>query len=257
MGNKSLTTEQFIINAKKVHGNKYDYSKTVYIKGALKVIITCPEHGDFLQQAAAHVHCAHNCPECGEIVSKKKMRRYYNNRKEDFSNIIPPIGSKVIPLTNGSYSIVDEEDYDRVIEVGWHKVRASAQNDMPIYYAKSRKGLLHRFILNVTDSNINIDHINRDTFDNRKCNLRPCTRDQNMMNSGPRLGSSSKYKGVCFVNPRKLWKATIGMNGKSYFLGEFTCETEAAICYDKKAKELFGEFAYLNFPDLKTGTDNL
>lgn len=63
-GNASPTTEQFIERARKVHGNKYDYSKTVYTKALAKVIITCPEHGDFEQKASSHVNHRSGCKEC-------------------------------------------------------------------------------------------------------------------------------------------------------------------------------------------------
>ena len=61
---KKLTTEEFIERAKAVHGNKYDYSKTVYKNAMGKVIIICPIHGEFEQVAHNHAD-GHGCPKCG------------------------------------------------------------------------------------------------------------------------------------------------------------------------------------------------
>ena len=61
---KKKTTEEFIADARKVHGNKYDYSKTVYVNSRTKVCVTCMIHGDFLQNANDHVRGA-GCPKCG------------------------------------------------------------------------------------------------------------------------------------------------------------------------------------------------
>ena len=61
---KKRTTEEFIELARQVHGDKYDYSKTVYLNKRSKVIITCPIHGDFEQNAHSHLN-GRGCPKCG------------------------------------------------------------------------------------------------------------------------------------------------------------------------------------------------
>ena len=63
---KKLTTEEFIIRAQKAHGNKYDYSKVNYINIRTKIIITCPEHGDFFQTPNRQIS-GNGCKECGNI----------------------------------------------------------------------------------------------------------------------------------------------------------------------------------------------
>ena len=59
--------------------------------------------------------------------------------------------------------------------------------------------------------------------------------------------AGSRYKGVCWHKRKKKWCVSICKSGKRAYLGPFDNETEAALAYDQKAKELFGEFAYLNF----------
>ena len=97
-----------------------------------------------------------------------------------------------------------------------------------------------------------IDHINGIRDDNRIENLRECTRSQNSANAPKRKSydgkiTSSKYKGVYWYKRYQKWKAQIGKDGKMIHLGYFDSERDAAKAYDSKAKELFGEFAAVNF----------
>ena len=100
----------------------------------------------------------------------------------------------------------------------------------------------HRSIMNCPDDLV-VDHINGNTLDNRKLNLRQCTHQQNMMNAVKKRKSLSKFKGV-FRNGNS-WGARIG-NGGRIHIGSFKTEEEAAKAYNEKALELFGEFAKLN-----------
>ena len=108
---------------------------------------------------------------------------------------------------------------------------------------------MHRLITNAPKG-LMVDHINHNGLDNRRKNLRLCTVSQNNRNRRPitRPNKGSKYKGVTFDKKRNLFKAEIQHNKKKYFLGRFKSQIKAAQAYDKKARELFGEFAYLNFP---------
>ena len=94
-----------------------------------------------------------------------------------------------------------------------------------------------------------IDHINNIRDDNRLCNLREATNSENQFNRKNISGFSSKYKGVSFHSRDQKWVACIGSNYKVIYLGRFDDEEEAALAYDEKAKELFGEYAYLNFSE--------
>lgn len=91
-----------------------------------------------------------------------------------------------------------------------------------------------------------IDHINGDTTDNRICNLRDATNQQNQYNSKV-INKSSKFKGVHFESFTNKWKVQIRINKKQVTIGRYKTEVEAAKAYDSKAKEVFGEFARLNF----------
>ena len=108
---------------------------------------------------------------------------------------------------------------------------------------------MHREIIGAPKGKI-IDHIGRDGLSNRKSNLRVCTQAENARNRQGNYNSSSKYKRVARYKGLKSWKVKIMQKGKNMFLGCFGDEMEVALSYDRKAEELFGEFAYLNFPQL-------
>ncbi len=95
-----------------------------------------------------------------------------------------------------------------------------------------------------------IDHINHNGLDNRKANLRAVSMTQNNWNRRKQRGEfTSRYKGVHFDKESGKWGSSIKCKGKQIIIDWFDDEVSAAKAYDKKAKELFGEYAYLNFPD--------
>ncbi len=104
--------------------------------------------------------------------------------------------------------------------------------------------LMHRFILSIEDHKIEVDHIDHNGLNNQKHNIRSCTHKNNMANKKSYIGSSSKYLGVGFKKGK--WESRIRANKKYYHIGVFKTENEAAIAYNNKAKELYGEFANLN-----------
>jgi hypothetical protein len=105
--------------------------------------------------------------------------------------------------------------------------------------------------------NMEVDHVNGNPLDNRKENLRVCTHEENGRNRKPNKGKI--FKGVREIKSvgqkkarHKRFLAAIYFKGKSIPIGYYATEEEAALAYDRKAKELFGEFANLNFPEQKT-----
>lgn len=94
-----------------------------------------------------------------------------------------------------------------------------------------------------------LDHINGDRRDNRIANLRLASGSQNHGNMAARVGGSSKYKGVSWHKTIKKWKVSLCADRKRKHLGYYTSEEEAARAYDKAARETFGEYARLNFPE--------
>ncbi len=93
------------------------------------------------------------------------------------------------------------------------------------------------------------DHINGNSLDNQKTNLRTCTHAENMRNRRSDQGSRSHYKGVCWHNQNNKWVVRIAVNRKQIYLGCFISELDAAKAYDAAARAHHGEFARLNFPE--------
>lgn len=157
---------------------------------------------------------------------------------------------KTIPLTQGYEMLVDDEDYLFLQSFKWYAVPSGNS----VYAQADSIGRAHRVVAQRAGILIDgqqIDHIDRNGLNNRRENLRAATAKQNRRNSRKyqrSRGTSSSYKGVSWHAARNKWQAHIKYN-KSKFLGRFDSEIEAAKAYDKAARELFGEYARLNFPD--------
>jgi hypothetical protein len=149
-----------------------------------------------------------------------------------------------IPLGNGLFATVDAADYEMVRQYKWHAIRKGSK-----IYACCHKGrklvTMHRMIKRPRKGYV-VDHIDGNGLNNRRCNLREWTVQQNRANARPR-GGSSRFVGVYRRGDK--WVAGLLYRGKYYYLGLFDGEVEAAKTRDRKAYELLGEYAYLNFPE--------
>lgn len=162
---------------------------------------------------------------------------------------------KIIPvkIRNKSASrpmLVDDWDYEILKNYQWHESFGYARMRKKRSYVgeKTQQILAHRLIL-WCPKKMETDHINGNRLDNRKENLRIVTRSQNSQNKGKRKKEySSKFKGVSLIKESSKWYAGIRINKKSLNIGHYNNEVDAARAYDEKAKELFGEYAWLNFP---------
>jgi hypothetical protein len=154
----------------------------------------------------------------------------------------------MLRLTKGYFAVVDKADYERV---SFHKWFTKLNGRGKAYAKRKIKGRdvpLQRFIMDV-DERVIVDHINRDTLDYRRNNLRVCSPVQNGWNRPvARIPKTSPYKGVhkSVYRGGAKWRAQICAYGKRFHLGQFMTEEEAAQAYNLKAIELFGEFAVLN-----------
>jgi hypothetical protein len=161
-----------------------------------------------------------------------------------------------IYLGEDEWTILDQQDYYRFGNLKW----GVCGHDEHIYggrFIKTTKSAgiklvyLHREIMNAP-AGLLVDHINSDTLDNRRANLRLATHSQNSCNRPKKSNTSSRFIGVSFMKQRKRWHTTIRHHGKRTFLGYFDSEIEAGKAYDEAARKYHGEFARLNFPEQQT-----
>lgn len=151
---------------------------------------------------------------------------------------------KAIPLTKGQVAFVDDEDFERISKFSWYYSKNGYAATKP--YRSGKAIYMHREVMNAPDGT-EVDHRNtaRKLY-NCKENLRICSHSQNGANRPKQTNNTSGYKGVFSHKKTIKWRAQIRKDRKSYHLGLFDTTVEAAIAYNEKAKELFGEFAQLN-----------
>jgi hypothetical protein len=166
-------------------------------------------------------------------------------------------GATLLEVNSPKYGVfiawIDSEDAERVSAHNWN-VRIS---DSRVYFAtnvqkpdgKQTTLLLHRF-LKSCPSGLQVDHHRSEYLDLRKDELRCVNNQQNGYNRRSNSNATSQYKGVYWFKQTSKWIASIRHNGKNIYLGLYPPtpegELEAALAYDRKAIELFGEFSKLN-----------
>jgi len=134
--------------------------------------------------------------------------------------------ARLIPLTKGKFAIVDSDDYYQLVKFNWQAM----PGNRTFYANKKITGTtvkMHRLIMDPPD-NLVVDHIDHNGLNNRKSNLRLCTHSQNICNTLPIKGASSRYKGVSWNKKIKKWQAGIKCDKKPYLLGYFENEIDAA-----------------------------
>lgn len=149
-------------------------------------------------------------------------------------------------------AIIDADDREKVASYRWFAHQPNRSRD--IFYARCDNQyvgsvFMHNLILPLKPGLV-ADHISRDPLDNRKCNLRYATLADNAANKTPAPGISG-YVGVGFHNASGKWNGHVKCKGRNHSAGYFTCPREAALARDALARQLQGEFAVLNFPEIE------
>lgn len=147
---------------------------------------------------------------------------------------------------SGLKVLMDVEDVQILVDYTWYKHHN--KNNNTIYMRgwnknTRKKEMMHRVIIKA-EKGKQVDHINGNTLDNRKSNLRICNHAENIRNRGQRKNSNTKHKGV--FKSGKKWGANIGYENNRYYLGVFETQKEASLAYNKAALKYHGEFAQLN-----------
>lgn len=158
---------------------------------------------------------------------------------------------RIIPLTQMQNALVSSHRYEELMQWNWS---ATWCQNTRSYYAtrtvrdghnEARK--MHTYIMG--NPGTDVDHINKNTLDNRDENLRICTHTQNLANRGKQRNNTSGYKGVQIHNNGTKWCSRIRIKGADVWLGAYDTAIEAARKYDMAALHMWGEFAHTNFPN--------
>jgi hypothetical protein len=200
-------------------------------------------------------NCAARPGEMIEVLATGTCRnfkpKYWRHPRKKPEAVTPALwppkrknGVRRVRLSQGLFATVDSADYKKISEHKWSVCRQGCK-----VYAKARINgrivLMHRFLMR-PPKGYQVDHIDGNGLNNCRNNLRVCTPAQNQANRGPR-GGSSRFVGVYRRGDR--WRAGMGYRGRWYTLGTYGDEVEAAKARDRKAVELHGPYAYLNFPE--------
>lgn len=166
------------------------------------------------------------------------MRKKYN--KYDLDSCKYGVGY----TTKQEKFYFDIEDYDKIKKFCWFKDNSTGyiRSRLPI---SGTKISLHRIVMGAEHDEI-IDHINHDLSDNRKSNLRKCTKAQNSANSVMRIDNKSGCPGVWYDKKRNKWFAQISVKNKRINLGRFNTREDAIVAKHEAQNKYFKEFSYLN-----------
>lgn len=151
-----------------------------------------------------------------------------------------PVGPNHVTLVDPEWAV----KFQRCLRPQIHK---RARKVYAVVYDGERVTAIHRIITGAQKGQV-VDHINGDTLDNRRVNLRVCTVGQNRANSWKDKDNRSGFKGVAWSPTSRKWMGQIVCKGVKHYVGVFVDPVECAKAVDQKSVELHGEFANLNFP---------
>ena len=150
-----------------------------------------------------------------------------NFRECDFSK-------RTKAFRDGLKFLIDVDDYEKF-------VKGESFNSYKGYVRNASGKRIHRLIMNAPDG-MDVDHINGDPLDNRKSNLRICSRSQNQMNKGKPKNNTTGFKGVHFYKPSGKFISNIRVDGKNVYLGSFEKSEDAYKAYCEACVKYHQEF---------------
>lgn len=162
------------------------------------------------------------------------------------------VAPMMVPLNNGSTAIVDADDYPLVSQFNWYEKpgpHTTWARKSGMRYKRGRRfppTCMHNLLLLPVEG-MEVDHINGNGLDNRRCNLRYCTKAQNQWNQRWRR-SAPGYIGVEYRPATGHYIASAQHLGRWIHVGVFPTGEDAARARDRVVMKLRGEFAVLNFP---------
>lgn len=164
--------------------------------------------------------------------------------------------SMEIPIGNGYFAVVDADDYPRLSQFLWsvkidkRDPRRTPYAQTNIYGARGQRTTtsMHRLLLGDACAGLDVDHINRNGLDNRRCNLRVVSHAVNCRNRPKNRTNTSGYRCVSWHRRDECWQSWVWDGNRQVSLGYFDTAEEAAHAYDEAAVRILGDLAQLNFP---------
>jgi hypothetical protein len=152
-----------------------------------------------------------------------------------------------IRLTQNKFAIVDDTDFDLLNLFKWQLSSEGYATRRKLVGGKPQIISMHRFLLGLSKGDgLCVDHINLNKIDNRRINLRVCSKQQNAMNRDIHISNKSGYKGVCYHKRNKKYMASITKNKKKICIGYFSSAQEASEAYKKASIDIHGEYSIFN-----------
>lgn len=191
------------------------------------------------------------CKLCGSIVRITGYNAIHSKRKRCMGcitkNEIVSMDETTVVIdvsTNkckNCHMVIDKDSYKKILSDGWGRI--CAHKSCNVYYAVTTKNKsqekVHRLVL---DTNLNIDHINHNGLDNRKCNLRPCSTSQNLMNG--RFGKSNTgHRDIHYNKRSKKYAVRVSANNERIHAGYFNNIKDAINARDFLIKQMHGDFS--------------
>lgn len=188
------------------------------------------------------------------ITAKNLFLTEVENSNKDSEILNHPLrneeGVAQIPITHKGqvlFTLVDDDVWERI-----KNLRLTYFGGYVQVFVNGVAVSLGRYVMETSNPNILVDHINHDPLENRRSNLREATHAQNSANRKKCEGTSSKFIGVCMRGAGK-WEVQVGEGGKQIYFGTYENELVAAWVFDMNAKRIHGEFASLNNVPAPTG----
>lgn len=179
---------------------------------------------------------------CGCLSREISSKILSNRKKRNKYEFYEEIGKCYLNNCN-DYFLFDIENYEKIKNTGWSKNGGGYATGGIVGQGAV---LVHRFLMNCP-KDMQVDHINHNKLDNRKCNLRICTPAQNCWNNGMCKSNITGYKGVhkCTYNSGNVrYEASITVNKKTIRLGRFDTPEEAYIARSEAEEKYFGDFRH-------------
>lgn len=178
---------------------------------------------------------------CGR---KSKVLNGRNNRKQ---NEFKKVDDYYEIYCGDKVALVDEDDFDNVIKYKWNLHKDSVNTYFRAYKGYKDNGIkeyifLHNLIMNNLNKQFIVDHIDGNTLNNKKENLRKCSLHKNEVNKKKPKNNTSGHKGVHYSSVERKWKAYISYKNKRIHLGTFINKEDAIRAREKAENKYFKEF---------------